>query len=202
MGDGGIVRIRASPSARKRLFVAPKQSAQANKARRLEPPVLQDDALLTDRPCGTCPLAQLEPGAASEADSNVTGEDDSEGLVGGHSKMETKSPVGEDHRTADDGESQEAEAEPNQASDLLAPGEEVNRDTPMLDDTLVGSDIIFCFESPTGWQRGTVSKDVTKQKHQFNFIVTWEDDDVQKILLRADQYTYAGHKAASWCTLR
>ena len=60
------------------------------------------------------------------------------------------------------------------------------------------SDILFCFESPTGWVRGTVSKDVRRQKNQYNFCVLWDDGEVQNLFLRPAKYTTEGHEPASW----
>ena len=81
---------------------------------------------------------------------------------------------------------------------MLSPGEKVLLDTPKLDGSLVHSDILFCFESPTGWVRGTVSKDVRRQKNQYNFCPLWDDGEVQNLFLRPAKYTAEGHEPASW----
>ena len=90
------------------------------------------------------------------------------------------------------------EEEPNRARDFLSPDEHVCLDTPSLDSSIVGCDIMFCFNPPTGWQRGTIAQDVRAKRHQFNFFIEWEDGEEQNLKLRLDMYTAEGHKPSSW----
>ena len=90
------------------------------------------------------------------------------------------------------------EEEPNRARDFLSPDEHVCLDTPSLDSSIVGCDIMFCFNPPTGWQRGTIAQDVRAKRHQFKFFIEWEDGEEQNLKLRLDMYTAEGHKPSSW----
>ena len=71
-------------------------------------------------------------------------------------------------------------------------------DTPSIDEGLVDADVMFCFEPPIGWVRGTVRRDLRSQRNKFNFHIQWDDGDKMNVLLRADQYTSVGFVPASW----